>query len=293
MCEFCIQHGEGKKWYLAMKNYSDELVHEELSPEQKEATGAATRAEWLDRFAECFAMPAMTGVPKPIAQVAMALSPGEFGPGRLPDDEILARRKMCHFGQVLPIEDIEKIIDLVDSITRIPCGCRFLSTGKTDKRYCFGLSKGPSGRAPMIPDSATSLEVLDRETAKKIFREYDEEGLIHTLWTGVTPYILGLCNCDRDCLAYRMYIEQRGLPSFFRAEYVSRVDAELCSGCKECYKQCQFGAFFYSSGLGKVYIDPTRCFGCGVCRPSCPTNAIELIPRERDAAAANIWLRHG
>lgn len=30
MCEFCTEHGEGKKWYLEMKNYADELLHEEL-----------------------------------------------------------------------------------------------------------------------------------------------------------------------------------------------------------------------------------------------------------------------
>jgi hypothetical protein len=26
MCEFCHQHGEGKKWYLQAKNYSDDLL---------------------------------------------------------------------------------------------------------------------------------------------------------------------------------------------------------------------------------------------------------------------------
>ena len=25
MCEFCLKHGEGKKWYLQAKNYSDDL----------------------------------------------------------------------------------------------------------------------------------------------------------------------------------------------------------------------------------------------------------------------------
>ena len=29
MCEFCTQHGEGKKWYLQAKNYSQELLNEE------------------------------------------------------------------------------------------------------------------------------------------------------------------------------------------------------------------------------------------------------------------------
>ncbi len=26
MCEFCHKHGEGKKWYLQAKNYSDDLL---------------------------------------------------------------------------------------------------------------------------------------------------------------------------------------------------------------------------------------------------------------------------
>lgn len=30
MCEFCTKHGEGKKWYLEMKNYAGELLHEQL-----------------------------------------------------------------------------------------------------------------------------------------------------------------------------------------------------------------------------------------------------------------------
>jgi len=27
MCEFCTEHGEGKKWYLQAKNYSAELLN--------------------------------------------------------------------------------------------------------------------------------------------------------------------------------------------------------------------------------------------------------------------------
>jgi hypothetical protein len=26
MCEFCVKHGEGKKWYLNVKNYSNDLL---------------------------------------------------------------------------------------------------------------------------------------------------------------------------------------------------------------------------------------------------------------------------
>lgn len=293
MCEFCTKHGEGRKWYLQMKNYAEELLRAELSAQQKEATRANTRAEYLWRFTENFTIPAITGVPKPLEQVQNALAPSaelRIPPGS--EAEVIEGRKIAHFGQVLPIEDVEKVIAMADSITRLPCGCRFITTGKTNKRYCFGLGGDPKGSLKNVPDAASSLEVLDNEEAKKIMREYDKEGLIHTVWTGVTPYLIGLCNCDRDCLAYKGYIEQRGVPAFFRAEYICRVDADLCNGCKNCISQCQFGAQFYSSTLGKVYIDPTRCYGCGVCRAVCPTDAIELIPRQEEPTAAEVWLRY-
>ena len=45
MCEFCTEHGEGKKWYLQMKNYSDALLHEGLSSAQQDIVGATTRFE--------------------------------------------------------------------------------------------------------------------------------------------------------------------------------------------------------------------------------------------------------
>lgn len=290
MCEFCTKHGEGKKWYLQMKNYSKELLYEEFSSSQKDMVRAKTRIEWIDRFFGEFVMPAITGVAEEPEEPQGSEQSTEPPKVQLSETQILQRRKAIHFGQVLPIEDVEEVIDMVDSITRMPCGCRFISTGKIDKRYCFGLAVDKWGILGKFPDAASSLEVLDKDKTKKIFREYEEEGLIHSIWTGVTPYVIGICNCDRDCMAYKFYIEKRGLPHFFRAEYVCQIDWDLCTGCKACMSQCQFGAQFYSSTLAKVYIDPGRCFGCGVCRATCPVEAIKLVPRERVPEASDIWV---
>jgi ferredoxin len=113
---------------------------------------------------------------------------------------------------------------------------------------------------------------------------------MHTIWTGVTPYVIGICNCDRDCGAYGGYIVRGGSPGFFHAEYVCQVDWDLCTGCKSCMSQCQFAAQFYSSALSKVYIHPAKFFGCGVCRAACPTGAIAVLPRREVPEAAATWL---
>jgi NAD-dependent dihydropyrimidine dehydrogenase PreA subunit len=268
-----------------MNNYSQELLHAELTAEQEAAAHAPTRVEAVDRFFETFVLPA-TG------KVKLAEEPHYEARGpKLSDEELLRRSQMVHFGQVLPIEDVEAVLNIASSITRVPCGCRYLNTGLSNQRYCFGVSYDFSGMLGRYPEAAASLEVLEKEEALKIIRKFDEEGLIHSVWTGMTPYVVGVCNCDHDCGAYKWYIEKNGRPSFFRAEYICQVDWDRCIGCKECMSQCQFGAQFYSSANEKVYISPEKCFGCGVCRAGCAQDAIQLIPRQSIPEAAELWLR--
>jgi MinD superfamily P-loop ATPase len=78
-------------------------------------------------------------------------------------------------------------------------------------------------------------------------------------------------------------------PVMFRAEYVAEVNPELCSGCKQCMRACQFGAIGYSITHEKVYIDQRHCYGCGVCRANCTKNAIKLNDRSKVPVAANLW----
>jgi hypothetical protein len=156
MCEFCTKHGEGEKWYLQMRNHAGELLYEELSASQEQIANATVRLQWTQRFWRSFVLPAMTGVP----------SAKEDRPftAQTPED-----KRLEHLGQVLPIEDVEHVLDMVDSITRMACGCRVRSTGLADKRYCFGLGVDKWGILGQFPDSASSLEVLDRDEACRSF----------------------------------------------------------------------------------------------------------------------------
>jgi Pyruvate/2-oxoacid:ferredoxin oxidoreductase delta subunit len=260
MCEFCHKHGEGKKWYLLMENYSKELfekddrrkfIQEFFDDSMKRNSNIM---EELEKFKKA---------PKLVQRITKSINVPKY--------------KKNHFGQVVPIEDLEKIVSMLGTIVRIPCICRKITLGK-EVRYCFGVS------APMqkfIFDSSefsSKFDVLEKEEAIKVLKEMDEKGMMHSVWTFKTPFIGGICNCDQDCLAYKSRIGY-DLPVFFKAEYVAKINWEECTGCKSCKMLCQFGGILYSAFNEKCEIDMRNCYGCGVCRAVCPNQAISLVER--------------
>jgi ferredoxin len=268
MCEFCTQHGEGKKWYLRMENYSADLLDQDR------------RREYMIEFLNGFER----RIPPEIAQMERLARTPLARPMRW----FLTRsQKPNHFGQAVPIEDVERILGLVPGVIRLPCVCRRVTAGVPEARYCYGLTLDERLRESL--DDSLSLEILTPQQALDSLRKLDQDGLVHSVWTFKTPYIGGLCNCDQDCMAYRITHERRYFQNMFRAEYVAAVEPQACNGCRVCLRQCQFGAMRYSSANKKVIVDPRACYGCGVCRAACQRDAIALTPRAEHALAANIW----
>ena len=282
MCEFCHKHGEGKKWYLRAQNYSEDLL------------GDLKRREFIQDF---FSRPEHLG------------EGGSKGDGQrhfpsfvrsVINLRAVNRQKKYHYGQVVPIEEVERIFGFVNSVVRLPCICRQLTVG-SEQRYCYGVSMVPQQQSQFTqilraidaryltgPDTG-GLEALSKEEALASLRELEKKGLCHTVWTFVAPFIGGICNCDRsDCGAMRATVTE-GFPVMFRAEYVAEVKPDACNGCRQCMRGCQFGAMGYSIAHEKVIIDPRRCYGCGVCRASCTKNAIVLNERSSIPLAAHVW----
>ncbi len=281
MCDFCHKHGEGKKWYLEAKNYAEDLLsdlrrrkmieHFFSQPErQKEGVDSLNRLDQAPGF------------------VRRALTWG-----------LVRRQQKYHYGQVVPIEEVERILDFVTSVVRVACICRQVTIG-SEQRYCYGVSMGPNGGelAQLIRDIDASfltgpetkgLETLSNSEALEAMRDHEHEGLCHTVWTFITPFIGGICNCDRsDCLAMQSTVKHQ-FPVMFRAEYVAYVSPDLCNGCRDCMRVCQFGAIGYSASNKKIEIDARRCYGCGICRTVCSTSAVSLLDRASVSAAARLW----
>jgi Pyruvate/2-oxoacid:ferredoxin oxidoreductase delta subunit len=282
MCDFCHQHGEGKKWYLDARNYSEDLLSD------------LKRRRFMERFFE---------------------SPDHIGAGdraltklnRLPSfltrgirRKITEKQKVNHFGQVVPIEDVEKILSVTTSVARLACICRHVAFGP-EHRYCYGISLAPSGGelvklireidpSYLIGPQTGGLEFMPREEALALMRENETEGLCHTVWTFVTPFLGGLCNCSLPgCMAMKASVTHK-TPIMFRSEYVVRVNETKCSGCGECVKLCPFDAFLPHKRKAKARVDLKKCYGCGVCRSSCARDALSLVDRAAVPETASLWL---
>jgi len=280
MCEFCTKHGEGKKWYLQAKNYSadfnSDLKRRKFAIDffrktMEKAPRDLKRLEWLSSF------------PRIIQDMVKGL--------------VTWKQKKEHFGQVVPLEDVEKILSMVNTVVSLPCLCRKV-TIKKEVRCCFGLSISPAidsvissilSESYLNGPAVQGVEKVDKETALKMMKEFETDGLAHSVWTILTPFIAGICNCDRsDCLAMKVTVSH-DLKVMFRAEYIAGIDWEQCTGCRTCMRLCQFGALSYSRSLGRAVIDLTKCYGCGVCRSGCTKGAIFLKPRNNHPQVAQVW----
>jgi Pyruvate/2-oxoacid:ferredoxin oxidoreductase delta subunit len=284
MCEFCLKHGEGEKWYLQAKNYSEDMLSD------------LRRLKFLEKFAD------HESFERELAKMTKGVDRLRKVPWfiRTMFSRMITRKmKKIHFGQVVPIEDIERIFEFTNSIVRVACICRQSTVGK-EKRYCYGISMGPNGGRLVEIFRALEekfsggvddgrFEMLTREEAVAAFRAHEQEGLCHTVWTFHTPFIGGICNCDRaDCLAMRSTVTH-AIPVMFRAEYVAEIDAELCTGCRQCMRLCQFGALSYSASSKKAVVDQGWCYGCGICRSVCEKKALRLEERVNSPVAAHLW----
>ena len=282
MCEFCHKHGEGQKWYLRAENYSEDLLSD------------LRRRRFIQRFFRepdhiNEGMEGLERLRRAPSFVRSVITPF-----------IVNRQKKSHYGQVLPIEEVERIFTFVNSVVRLPCICRQAMTG-TEQRYCYGVSMVPQEESRLYriireidasyltgPDTR-GLEALSKGEALASLRDLEKKGLCHTVWTFVAPFTGGICNCDRsDCGAMQATVTM-DFPVMFRAEYVARLDPERCNGCRQCMRVCQFGAMGYSIAHEKVTIDPRRCYGCGICRSVCTRDAIVLAERASVPLAQGVW----
>jgi len=280
MCNFCVQHGEGKRWYLNAQNYAFDLSSD---LERRGYMVDFVRGfERTRRVAEA-GLAALRYFPRPLA--------------RLVADRASAAQERAHFGQPVPIEECEKIFDLATNITRLPCVCRgALRPGSSAESCCIVMTVTPHDDllAECFRDYAggpdsEGFERLGKAEAVALLRRAEEAGLAHTAWTFRTPFVAAICNCDlpSGCLAMNTQL-RGGVRVMWRGEDVARLDADRCSGCAQCVPLCPFGALRRERPK-KVALDRGACWGCGTCRAGCARGALALEPRGASPDVARLW----
>ena len=286
MCETCMKHGAGGKWYLNARHYSEEVARKHNLRE--------FLMEQYKNFEQI-----------PVRKVA-GINPVGLGYklripiiGRIVKrtaERLLASRRPPsnpfkpegHIGQVVPLEDAVAILETcaAEPIIRKNCMCRYMSRGV--KEACcinFGVMSEIIDRLPrFIPEKEKYH--LSRAEAVAIFREFNRRGYIGTIWFGPYPYINNLCSCaNPECAGLRPRLDY-GIMSIYKAEYVLAAQPSRCTGCGACASACPFGALKFDPSSGRPAVRLEDCFGCGVCRHACAAGALTLEPRDRLPALA-------
>lgn len=291
MCEWCMKHGSGGKWYMNAKNYSYELV-------DKYNLREYLSEQWMN-FENVFIRKIMgmssIGLGYKLQMPIAGRVIRKAVEGMIHHDKPASGnpvRADGHFGQAVPLEDAKAILGnlAAEPIISNYCMCRMMQRGVKD--VCcinFGALSEVIEKLPrFLPDQkGANNHRLDRDEAIALVEEQNKKGRIASVWFQPVPYINAICSCEKpQCGGLRLRTDFK-LNSFYKAEYVVEVDPDMCQGCKECIAMCQFGAINYSPTLDRVIIDQDQCFGCGVCRHACTHDALELKPRENHPTLNN------
>lgn len=294
MCRYCVQYGDGKKWYLNPKNYSDEVIHGELTKVKMEDTLLGQLFGLEGTIQEI-----MTTAQRFKVDVGLGEKVDDVFPD-LNDEAARSMREMLPAlidqavgGQVVPLEEAEKIIDLNEGdIFVLPCLCRKYYGG-VEKMCCMFLRPAAKPLQENLGSWDTPNKMVSKEEAKKMLREFDKEGLVHAIFWCPAPIPTMLCNCDYPyCIALRGRFHYNVVDVFRKGEYVAQVDLSNCNGCggaPRCQSRCIFGALKFSPTTSKVHANQMQCWGCGLCTSACPNDAIKLVPREEIPQLKEVW----
>jgi hypothetical protein len=121
MCQWCVEHGEGKKWYLNTRNY----INKELFDSREEIR---TAADMLFRDSErMFGIDMKKGLPlldKPVI-------------GKIVGRSVRKTIEKRERGQVIPVEEAKSILDNANMAALVSCVCRQSQLGITKAKYCL------------------------------------------------------------------------------------------------------------------------------------------------------------
>ncbi len=272
MCEYCIQHGSGKRWYENARNYSKSL-----------ATSEFVR-EFCDSYFQREIKPHSVS-----SDTQSEIFPNDKF--ELERQKTNRRYSLYLHHQVVTTNEALSILKLASqqteeherTIVRIPCICRYQVYGSDEGLRCYGIAFTDEYTRRFPKYLGGGHEYVSAETASHMLEEMVErEPTVHAISALGIPYLGLLCNCDmKICQPYLKRVTFGIDSPFHKGHYAAAVDLQKCSGCGTCESVCPFKAATLPEDESGAMIDVESCFGCGVCINRCPEGAIRFIEAPR------------
>jgi len=196
--------------------------------------------------------------------------------------------------EVLPYEQVEKLVEENDTFAVAPCICRTIE--KKQGRGC----DAPIETCLIFGDFAdfyvkTGLgRYIDKTEMKKKIAEANEANLV--LNPTNSKRVSAICCCCGCCCGVLKGLQHAPKPAeAVVSSFVAEYDSEACVWCGVCLERCQMQAITEEGA--KVSLNADRCIGCGLCVSTCPTGALSLVrkpessQREIPATFYDTWYK--
>lgn len=272
MCEYCVEHGSGKRWYQNTRNYSKRLAS----------------SEFVREFCDSYFSHDVTPNSVSLQLKTEAIPRAQFESERQKTDQRY-RRYLHH--QVVTTEEALSILNLASkqtgeherTVVRIPCICRYQVGGSDDGLHCFGIAFTEEYTRRYPKYLGGRHEYLSADEASHILEEMvTSEPTVHAISALGVPYLGLLCNCDmKVCQPYLRRVSFGIDSPFHKGHYAATVDSQNCSGCGTCEVVCPFNAVVMNHEESRATVNVESCFGCGVCIGQCPEGALSFMEAPR------------
>jgi NAD-dependent dihydropyrimidine dehydrogenase PreA subunit len=199
----------------------------------------------------------------------------EFGGSKTPLTRVIpVEETITPQVEVLPYEELSKMLDKVETFALAQCACR----------VSVGACENPRDVCLIFDQTAEFLierqfaQRITRAQAEQVLRRAEEAGLVHTVNNSQDRLVV-VCNCCPCCCTILRGLTQLHNPNAFaKSRWHAAVDPDECIGCGVCEdERCPVGAVRVVGDAASVTEED--CIGCGLCATTCQTEAISMILR--------------
>ncbi len=194
-----------------------------------------------------------------LCKLGMQFAPVWAGTNTLPDDAVDA-------------ENLVEVLRGEGHWSVSPCPCRLAHWLVTPGNHCEHISQTclHTGALSKWAVKHGMARELTFDQMVEFMEECNEDGLVHTL--NIQNCV---CNCCNDCCAI-FHGQNLGHKVFVPSPFMAQVGEETCNACEKCASRCPVNAIEVDDFAS---VNHDKCLGCGVCIPTCKTEAMKLVRR--------------